>query len=87
MINTKKALAIVKQYFPKMSDQQLMLKIEAFAKEHPNLTDEQAMISFQQALKHPNVSGKFSQPHGLQLQQGAPQVPLQTNSLASYLQR
>ena len=66
MIDTKKALATVKQYFPKMSDQQLMEKIEAFAKKHPNLTDEQAMAAFQQALQHPKMAGKFSQPSGVQ---------------------
>jgi hypothetical protein len=66
MIDTNKALATVKQYFPKMTDQQLMEKIEAFARKHPNLTDEQAMAAFQQALKHPKVAGMLPKKTGIQ---------------------
>lgn len=66
MLDDHALLPLIKKELPGVSDQEILAGIEAFSKEHPDMTNVEALMAFNQALKQmpQKPGGAFSDIEG-----------------------
>lgn len=66
MLDNHALLPLIKKELPGVSDQEILQGIEEFSKEHPDMTNVEALVAFNQALKQmpQKPQGSFSDIEG-----------------------
>jgi hypothetical protein len=65
MLDNHVLLPLIKKELPGVSDQEILEGIEEFSKAHPDMTNVQALMAFNQALKEgQKPQGQFSDIEG-----------------------